>query len=118
MNNLLIEALGAIGSTLPVTLYRVQAVTLDSAGYETTVFAPGEVVSIASAQAVPRSLYERMGLQLSKKYVTLFIPQSVLGVERGAGGAQFEYGGERFAIESTTDWYGQAGWLEALAVRL
>lgn len=63
-----------------------------------------------SIQPIPRQLYESMGLNLQKYYVTIFISKNVIDIARDVAGDQFSYGGRRFQAESRTDWYGQDGW--------
>lgn len=116
--NILSEALRLIGSQT-VVYYKATNRTKTPAGLFVPQFAAGVAVTQGSLQAVARSKYQILGLELSKKYVTWFVPQvAVVSLERGTSGDQFEYNGERFQAESVTDWSGQDGWLEVLAVKI
>lgn len=68
-----------------------------------------------SLQAVPRNMYEAHGLDLNKKYALFYVSKSVVEVQRDVTGDQFTYNGEKFQVESTTDWFGQDGWKGLIA---
>lgn len=102
-----------------VNYYKALSTTKTPAGFIQPAFAARVVVERGSVQAVSRSKYAYLGLELSKKYVTWFVPQvDVIALERNTSGDQFEYNGERFQAESVTDWFAQDGWLEVLAVKI
>lgn len=116
--NLVDIALSVIPSQT-VNYYKATARTETPAGYIVSEFAPAVVVARGSVQAVARSKYQILGLELSKKYVTWFVPQlDVVSLERDTSGDQFEYNGARYQTESVTDWKAQDGWLEVLAVKI
>ena len=115
--NILAEALKLIGSQT-VRYYKATNRTKTAAGFFNSQFAAGVDITQGSVQAVPRSKYQILGLELQKKYVTWFVPQlAVVTLERGTSGDEFEYNGERFQAESVTDWAAQDGWLEVLGVK-
>lgn len=116
-SNLLLEALDMIESQ-PVTYFQNTGRTLNAAGVYAGVFLPGVTTSVGSVQAVDRKKYEVLGLDLEKQYVHWFVPAYVFGVERDLSGDQFDYAGEKYQIESTTDWFAQDGWTMALAVKI
>lgn len=72
----------------------------------------------ASVQAVPRSMYEQLGLDLQKKFVTVYTTQDVVDVGRDTPGDKFIYVGETYLIESKTDWLSFNGWNSFMAVRV
>ena len=116
--NILSEALRLINPQT-VKFFKTTNRTKTPAGLFVAAFAAGVDVAQGSLQAVPRTRYQVLGLELSKKYVTWFVPSvAVAGLERGTSGDQFEYNGERFQAESVTDWAGQDGWLEVLGVKI
>lgn len=115
--DILAQALSLIGSE-PVTFYKAIDRARNAAGYIEPTFADGVCIEIGSVQAVARSKFQVLGLDWSKKYVTWFVEQNAIGLERGTSGDQFDYAGEKFQIESVTDWYAQDGWLAALAVKI
>lgn len=91
--------------------------TLDSRGAWVTSYAQG-VPLADSIQAVSRSLYEKLGLELSKYYVMIYTDNPLLVVERDTSGDQIEFNGDRYQLLSESDWSPQDGWRGVLAVRL
>lgn len=71
---------------------------------------------VGSLQPVPRILYEQYGLDLQKTYYTFYTSNPVKDVGRDVSGDQFEFGGQRFQVESNNDWYAQDGWKGVLCV--
>lgn len=116
-SNLLLEALDLIESQ-PVSFYANTGRTLTGAGVYVGTFAAALPVNVGSVQAIDKGKYEVLGLEMEKRYVNWFVPKYVFGLERNLAGDQFEYAGGRYQIESTTDWFAQDGWLQALAVRI
>ncbi len=99
------------------THFAEAARTTDDRGIQTTTFAAG-VTLFDSIQPVPRTLYESLGLDLSRYYVMIYTDNPLLVVERGTGGDQIEYQSERYQLLSNTDWRPQDGWRGVLAIRL
>lgn len=89
----------------------------DARGFWITTYAAG-VPLRDSIQAVSRSLYEKLGLELSKYYVMIYTDNPLLVVERDMSGDQIEFNGARYQLLSETDWSPQDGWRGVLAVRL
>lgn len=116
-SNLLVEALGLIASQ-PVQYYQNTGRTTTGAGRYVSTLAAPVAVTVGSVQAVPRSRFEILGLDMSKKYVTWFVPRAVVGIVRDAAGDQITYNGQTFQVETTTDWEGQDGWMAALCVQI
>lgn len=116
-SNLLKQALQLISSN-PCSYYRFLGRTTTNAGRFISEFAAGVPVKVGSIQAVPRNKYQIMGLELEKEYVTWFVPEDVIGLERDAAGDQINYKNERYQLVNTTSWFGQDGWLSVLCVKL
>lgn len=116
-DNLLLEALDMIESQA-VQYYRYLSRSTTGAGVYLSTFDAAVPVTVGSVQAVPMDKYQVLGLEMSKKYVTWFVPRNVIGLERDAAGDQFTYGTERFQIENTTDWFTQDGWVSCLSVKI
>ncbi len=91
--------------------------TLNSIGMQEPSYAAAVSV-IGSIQAVPRSLYEHMGLDLQKNYVWIYIPQSIQDIDRGSAGDQFSYNSQTWQAESKTAWAAMAGWDAVLCVEV
>jgi hypothetical protein len=116
-NNLLMVAMGAINQQ-PVQYIKALGRTENDAGYLITDYAPPVPVHHSSVQAVPRSLYSQLGLDLQKRYVRWFVSANVVDVSRGAAGDNILYGGRRYSVESITEWFSQDGWCECLCVEV
>lgn len=99
------------------TFFSASSRTLDDRGLWVTSHASG-VSLFDSIQAVSRSLYEKLGLDLSKYYVMIYTDNPLLVVERDTSGDQIEFNGDRYQLQSETDWTPQDGWRGVLAVRL
>lgn len=91
--------------------------TINDVGLEVVTYGTAQILK-ASIQAVPRSSYEYLGLDLQKKYVTVYIEKNMIDIDRGVAGDKFTYNGETYQIESETDWMNVNGWTSLLAVRI
>lgn len=89
--------------------------TPNAIGYLNATYAD-PVTLKGSVQPVPRRLYEAMGLDFQKDYVTLYIPKDAIDVARNVSGDYFVYGAQKFQCESKTNWFRQDGWDAILAV--
>ncbi len=98
------------------TWYAVTGRVNDASGEWITTYAAG-IGLVDSIQAIDRSLYEKLGLELSKYYIMIYTDNPLLVVERDSSGDQIEFNGERFQLLSNTDWKPQDGWEGVLAVR-
>lgn len=99
------------------TFFAATPRTADARGIWVTTYAVG-VPLTDSIQAVSRSLYEKLGLELSKYYIMIYTDNPLLVVERDTSGDQIEFNSERYQLLSETDWSSQDGWRGVLAVRL
>ena len=71
-----------------------------------------------SVQPVPRVLYEQLGLDLQRNYLTFFIEKDILDVRRGVSGDKIVFNQITFQCESVTNWYPMDGWVPVLAVQV
>ncbi len=113
--NLLTLALGVCGSQ-PVTWERVTGRADNAAGYTVSNYAAPAPIR-GSVQPVPQRLYQQLGLDFERKYVTLYTVAGVVAVGRDESGDRITYNGEAYICESATDWLAQAGWVAILAVK-
>ena len=113
-SNLLNIALTVI-NPMPVTYFKFKDRTNNDIGLLVTSYEEGVVV-YGSVQAVPRSVYEQFGLDFQKNYVSLWVRQSVIDINRNQSGDQIEWAGRRFECKSETNWYNMDGWTEVLCV--
>lgn len=66
----------------------------------------------ASIQAVPRNIYQQLGLDLQKQYINVFASLAVTDLDRDVTGDRFVLpDGRLYQIQSQSDWYGiDGGW--------
>lgn len=115
-SNLLLAALQLIRPQT-VLYYRNTGRTTRPTGLDVATFAPAQPITQCSVQAVPLNRYESMGLDYKRRYVTLFAPKNVIGVERERSGDEFEYAGKRYSvIEGEADWFMQDGWTAVVGI--
>jgi hypothetical protein len=76
----------------------------------------GAVTIKANVQAVARNMYEELGLDLQKNYVTVYTQQPLRDISRGSGVDRIAYGGRLYEVESNTDWVSQDGWIGSICV--
>lgn len=91
--------------------------TVNSIGlFEVTYANP--VAVIGSFQPVPRNLFEKLGLDFNKEYVSYFTSTRFQDVERDVGPDQFVFAGDTYECMNNTDWTNVDGWLQSLAVKI
>lgn len=115
-SNILKQAARAI-KLQPVMLYSNQGRITNSFGIDIPQFAPGAIIR-GSVQAVSRSKYEYLGLDLQKNYVYLYTAACVKDLQRDINGDEFTFGGKRFQCESKTNWDFIDGWSSVLSVEI
>lgn len=116
-SNLLSEALELIASQ-PVKYYRNNGRVANAALILVPTYDPVQVVRRCSVQAVPRTRYEVLGLDMSKSYVTWFAPQAVITIDRDKAGDKIVWNGASYQCETVTDWSGQDGWSAVICVKI
>jgi hypothetical protein len=115
-SNILKQALSAIAST-PVQYFAFVSRVGNAIGLlETTFAAP--VTIRGSWQPVPRAMYEKLGLDFTKNYVTFYSVQFIGDVSRDRTGDNFEFNGKRWQVESSNDWQAIDGWNGVLCVEV
>lgn len=108
-------ALGVIGSQ-QVRYYLNTGREANDSGRLMALFADGVDVPQGSVQAVPRSRYASYGLDFQKSYVTWFVEQTVIDVQRNKSGDRFKWNNRVYECVSVTDWVSQDGWSEVMGV--
>jgi len=86
------------------------AIGLNVPSYEAPVMIKG------SMQPVPRTVYEKLGLDLQKQYWRLWAKVDFLDIERNVNGDNIVFKGSRYQCESATNWFSIDGWCEILCV--
>jgi hypothetical protein len=66
----------------------------------------------ASIQPTPRTLYQQLGLDLQKDYLTVYTSSEiqVRDIERNTSSDLLDFDGKRYQAESHTPWTSQNGW--------
>lgn len=115
-SNILLAALTQI-TPQELKIYRFAGRTKNTIGQWVTSYAPAETI-LGSVQAVPRSVYQNIGLDYQKNYMYCFMVGDFSDIKRGESGDQMEYGGKRWQFLSEADWSNQDGWVYELAVEV
>jgi len=89
--------------------------TPNDVGQDVDTYAEAVPMS-GSVQAVPRALYQALGLDFTKSYVTFTTPNDIQDLGRDRTGDKFTYFGRTYFVESETDWHDIDGWTQALCV--
>lgn len=114
--NLLNQAMSIIPNQI-VEYHKFAGMAANANGFEVATYEAPETLR-GIVQPVKRSMYERLGLLLQKKYVTLWIRQNTIDLNRDTSGDKFIFAGATFKLESKTNWHPVDGWDEVLAVKI
>jgi hypothetical protein len=115
--NLLDLALDVIQSQT-VTYYKFLSRSLNDVGQNVSVYADGVQIE-GSLQPIPRSLYEKYGLNLQKVYYVFYALTPIDDVARDVSGDKLEFLGRTYHCESSNgDWYAMDGWRGILCVQI
>jgi len=115
--NLLNMSLRHIQPQKPVMLYRFISRSRDTKGVLVPTRSNG-VQIVASVQAVPRQLFDQLGLDRQRAAVTIFTKEVLKDVERDGMGDQIEYAGRLYVVQSLTRWAEQDGWSEGICIEV
>lgn len=111
-SNILAQALTVIAKQ-PIMWSAYAGSTTTASGLKEDTYAdPVEV--LCSIQAVQRSKYESLGLDLQKSYVTVYASAEIGDMQRNRVGDLITYGGRRYRVLSSMDWMMQDGWQKLL----
>lgn len=113
-SNLLKRALRKIHAET-VLYYRYIARENNAVGLFVTTYDDPTAIK-GSVQAVPRDLYERLGLNFQNNYINFFVSKDLLDIARDVSGDQIAWNGRRWECESLTPWYGIDGWVQVIAI--
>ncbi len=76
------------------------------------------VTLTGSVQPVPRVLYQNLGLDLQRNYLTFYVEKDILDLRRDVSGDKFVFAGLTYQCESITNWFPMDGWVPVLAVQI
>lgn len=71
-----------------------------------------------SVQAVPRNLYQHLGLDWKKNYIMIYSSDDITGIQRDTSGDKVLFAGKTFLVESENDWKPIDGWSGVLCVEV
>lgn len=77
-----------------------------------------DTVVIGNIQPIQKTLYEQMGLDLQKTWVTIHISMNVIDVRRNVSGDLIVYQGETYQLSAETDWFRQRGFVTVLGAKI
>lgn len=84
--------------------------------FETTYAPPVQIWG--SVQAVPRTLYHDLGLDLQKDYAMLYAARELHDIGRGTAGDRVDWNGSTWQLISESDWFAIDGWVGVMMVRV
>lgn len=100
----------------PFMLYRYIGREYGAAG-ELVIQYDDPVTLLGMVQPVPRSVFEKMGLNMSRNYITVHVPSDAIGLQRDSSGDYIRWGSKWWTVESRTDWFDVDGWQELLCIQ-
>lgn len=115
-NNLLKRTLKLVG-TQAADYYRNTGRTTNTIGLDVAAFDLPVVIQV-SIQPVPRTVYQQLGLDLQRNYVTVYTTQNVLDLQRDFSGDQVRFAGKVYQLVSSTNWQAVDGWQSVLCVEV
>ena len=86
-------------------------------GIDVPVYDPAVQVK-GSIQAVPRSLFQHMGLDWKRNYIMIYCDPVILGVDRDSAGDRIEFDGKTYQVLSENDWQPMDSWQGLLCVEI
>lgn len=101
----------------PIAYYRAASISTNDIGLDVSTY-QSPVTIYGSVQAVPRSLYQYLGLDLQKNYINVHVSADIVDVKRDVSGDQISFNGKRYQCESKTDWFAVDGWVSVLCVEV
>ncbi|MCO8160974.1 hypothetical protein NJC38_02255 [Pseudomonas sp. 21LCFQ010] len=112
--NILGLALGVIG-TQELVWHQANGRRQNDQGQWITLYEPPKPVS-GSLQAVDRTRYQALGLDLARRYCLFYGTVPLKGTERGESPDLLDFAGRRHEVVNDLDWIAQAGWQGVLVV--
>lgn len=91
--------------------------TTNDIGIDVPTYAP-EVTLFGSVQAVPRTLFQSLGLDWKKNYIMIYSSDELTGIERDSSGDRVVFGGKTYQALYENDWRQIYGWAGVLCVEV
>ena len=89
----------------------------NTAGLFVDTYAP-DVTRRAGVQPVSRALYEKMGLDFEKSYISILDTESIFDTSRDTSGDRIVFNGQVYKVNGKSDWETSAGWNRVVCVRI
>lgn len=114
-NNLLNKAFRVIPQQ-KFTYFKFNSDTVNDIGIKVNVYDNG-VEYNGSVQAVDSKMYQALGLDFSKKYIQIFSSLNIQNVNSNQETPdKVVWNGKEYLVVNCSDWYGQDGWTNILAI--
>lgn len=115
-SNLLAQALRIIAPQSFQYYQFLTRSTQPNGQYVATYAAPVDL--FGSVQAVPRNIYEQMGLNFQRNYKIFYVSKNVIDIERDVSGDIVNFDDKTYQCVSVTEWFSVDGWDAILCVQI
>lgn len=101
-----------------VNYFQFQSRTTNAAGDDLDTYYPFVTIDTGSVQPVNRALYQKLGLDWAKTYITWFVPDiDAVDIARDTAGDTIEFANRRFKLSGgAMDWFNMDGWKSIMGV--
>lgn len=89
---------------------------VDEQGLKINRYAEG-VELTGSVQAVDRNIYDQLGLDQEKEYLTVYAPADIKGVSGQNAPDIIEFGGAAYKVVRNYPWYFYNGWAGVVVIK-
>ena len=114
-NNLLNQALTLIPKQT-FTYCKFAGTTINDEGIKQDTYEPG-IEFQGSVQAIEQAMYEKLGLQWSKKYIQIYSSLDIRNTDnQQVSPDKVIWHGKEYIVTKVTNWYLQDGWTNIIAV--
>lgn len=111
------NATSILGCNQQFEYYQFQGSTLDDLGRDIPQYSD-PINLTGSIQAVPNKMYEQLGLDLEKNYITVFCPQLIQSLAQNTQPDRIIWNNRTFEAIETKDWTNLNGYTKALFVEI
>jgi len=115
-SNLLNTAFNLISKT-SFQWYPQSGRTLNEIGVWVSGYA-APITLYGSIQAVSRDVYQALGLDYQKNYISIHVSSPLVDIGRGHSGDKINWKGIDYQLTSEVNWYSIDGWTKVMAIEL
>lgn len=116
-SDILSEAFECI-DTHPISHIKAGPRTKNAVGQFISDLSAEPTVYEASVQAVDRKSYVQLGLDMNRRYYTIYVSADARDFAHGTTGDRILFGEKKFDVESIADWFVLDGWVGLLCVEV